>query len=66
MFSLYSLMQHITFAFVLDKVQYTNLDDVLTYIHKNILRSVTIEELAKIAYMEKNYFIKFFKKHMTK
>ena len=41
------------------------LNDALLHIHRNFHNDISVDELAKIACMEKNYFIRFFKNHMS-
>lgn len=40
------------------------INNVVKYIHKNIRRKITIEELSGICCVEKNYFIRLFKNNM--
>lgn len=40
------------------------INKAVDYIHKNICSEITIEKLAALSYMEKNYFIRFFKKYI--
>ena len=40
------------------------INDAIKYIHKNINKEITLEELASMECIETNYFIKIFKKNM--
>lgn len=40
------------------------INSVIKYIHENIYKELTVEELAAVSCTEKNYFIKLFKKNM--
>ncbi len=40
------------------------LSDVLEYIHQDIERGFTVQELAEVAHVHPNYFIRLFKRHL--
>jgi hypothetical protein len=42
----------------------SRLKDVLNYINRNYNRSISLEEISQIAFLEPKYFCRFFKKHM--
>ena len=46
-------------------IQDERINSIIKYIHKNIDRNITIEELSKICCVEENYFIRLFRKNMS-
>jgi AraC family transcriptional regulator, arabinose operon regulatory protein len=68
--ALYGILSYFIEHSAVEKVQTYDLphteklNSILTYIDNHISDEITVEDLARVAYLHPNYFIRFFKKHI--
>lgn len=60
-----NLLNIIDKQYPIKKIYDGRINVVINYIHKNIDKIITLEELAKLYCLEKNYFIRLFKENMS-
>lgn len=59
----YTLMNLIEHIYPINTTFERRIVDTVSYIHKHYSEPITVQSLADLVYLEKNYFIRLFKKH---